>query len=154
MGRVEAIRIAPDNKLVAIIMKINMRGDLPQTTVAQMASAGITGIMFVDLDYRRPGSPDLSPKLTFPSEYPVIPSKPSEYARIISGINEIITKLNAIDVKGISDQLQATVCDIGGFFKGEQLQSVLTRVNQASASLQSLTNMADSVIGTVKIEVY
>ena len=142
VGRVEAIRIAPDNKLVAIIMKINMRGDLSQTTVAQLASAGITGIMFVDLDYRRPGSPDLSPKLTFPSEYPVIPSKPSEYARIISGINEIITKLNAIDVKAISDQLQATVGDIGGFFKGEQLQSILTRVNQASANLQSLTNKA------------
>ena len=138
----EAIRIAPDNRLVAVVMKINMQGDISKTTVAQLSSAGITGVIFVDLDYRRPGSPDLSPKLTFPSEYPVIPSKPSEYARIISGVNEIITKLNAIDVKGISDQLQATAGDIGGFFKKKELQSILTRVDQASANLQSLTEQS------------
>jgi phospholipid/cholesterol/gamma-HCH transport system substrate-binding protein len=152
VGRVEAIRIAPDNRLVAIYMKINLPGDLSKTVVAQLASAGITGIMFVDLDYREPGSPDLSPKLTFPSEYPVIPSKPSEYARILSGINEIISKLNAIDFKGISDQLQGTAGDISGFFKGEKLQSILTRVNQAAANLQALTGKANSVIGKVKID--
>jgi phospholipid/cholesterol/gamma-HCH transport system substrate-binding protein len=152
VGRVEQIRIAPDNRLVAIIMKINMRGDLSKTVVAQLSMAGITGIMFIDLDFRQPGEPDLSPKITFPSEYPVIPSKPSEYARIISGVNEIITKLNAIDVKGISDQLQAAVNDIGGFFKGEKLQSILTRVNEASANLQSLTSRADALLGKVKVE--
>jgi phospholipid/cholesterol/gamma-HCH transport system substrate-binding protein len=152
VGRVEAIRIGPDNKLVAIFMKINMPGDLSKTVVAQLSSAGITGLMFVDLDYRKPGSPDLSPKLTFPSEYPVIPSKPSEFARIISGINEIITKLNAIDVQGLSEQLKAAVGDVSGFFKGEKLQSILTRVNQASANLQALTGKANSVIGKVKID--
>jgi phospholipid/cholesterol/gamma-HCH transport system substrate-binding protein len=152
VGRVEQIRIAPDNRLVAIIMKINMRGDLSKTVVAQLSMAGITGIMFIDLDFRQPGEPDLSPKITFPSEYPVIPSKPSEYARIISGVNEIITKLNAIDVKGISDQLQAAVNDISGFFKGEKLQSILTRMNEASANLQSLTSRADALLGKVKVE--
>jgi len=152
VGRVEQIRIAPDNRLVAIIMKINMRGDLSKTVVAQLSMAGITGIMFIDLDFRQPDELDLSPKITFPSEFPVIPSKPSEYARIISGVNEIITKLNAIDVKGISDQLQATVSDISGFFKGEKLQSILTRVNEASANLQSLTSRADALLGKVKVE--
>lgn len=152
VGRVEAIRIAPDNRLVAIIMKINMRGDLSKTTVAQLSSAGITGIMYVDLDYRRPGSPDLSPKLTFPTEYPVIPSKPSEFGRIISGVNEIITKMNAIDFKAITDQLQGTVGDIGGFFKGKEMQSILTRLNQASANLQSLTGKANSIADKFKID--
>ncbi len=152
VGRVEAIRIAPDNRLVAIIMKINMRGNLSKTAVAQLSSAGITGIMFVDLDYRRPGSPDQSPTLTFPSEYPVIPSKPSELARIISGINEIITKLNAVDVKTILDQIQAAAGDIGGFFKGKELQSIVTRVNQASANLQSLLIKANSIADKVKID--
>jgi phospholipid/cholesterol/gamma-HCH transport system substrate-binding protein len=152
VGRVEAIRIAPDNKLVAIIMKINMRGDLAKTTLAQLSSAGITGIMYVDLDYRRPDSPDLSPKLTFPSEYPVIPSKPSEYARIISAINAIITKLNSIDFQGISNQITATAGDIGGFFKRKELQSILTQVDQASANLQSLTSKANSVVDKIKVD--
>jgi phospholipid/cholesterol/gamma-HCH transport system substrate-binding protein len=152
VGRVEQIRIAPDNKLVAIIMKINMRGDLAKIAVAQLAMAGITGYMFIDLDYRKYDEPDLSPKITFPSEYPVIPSKPSEYARILSGINEVITKLNAIDFKGIENQLHATMGDIAGLFKGEQLQSILARVNEASANLQSLTGKANSILGKVKVD--
>jgi phospholipid/cholesterol/gamma-HCH transport system substrate-binding protein len=152
VGRVEQIRIAPDNRLVAIIMKLNMRGDVSKTVVAQLAMAGITGYMFVDLDYRKPEDPDLSPKLTFPSEYPVIPSKPSEFARILSGINEVVTKLNAIDFKAIADQLQGTMNDISGLFRGEKLQSILTRVNEASANLKSLTAKTDSILGKVKVD--
>ncbi len=73
--------------------------------------------MFVDMDYRKTGSTGPLPKIDLSTEYPVIPRNLPEYARICSGVNEIITKLNAIDVKAISDQLQTTVGDIGGFFK-------------------------------------
>jgi phospholipid/cholesterol/gamma-HCH transport system substrate-binding protein len=108
--------------------------------------------MFIDLDHRKYDEPDLSPKITFPSEYPVIPSKPSEYARILSGINEVITKLNAIDFRGITEQLQATMRDISEPFKGEQLRSILSQVNQASANLQSLTGKMNSLVSKAKIE--
>ncbi len=47
---------------------------------------------------------------------------------------------------------KATVGDIGGFFKEKELQSILTRVNQASANLQSLTGKANSIVGKVKID--
>ncbi len=152
VGRVEAIRIAPDNRLVAVIMRINMPGDLTQTTVAQLVSAGITGLMSIDLDYRAADAPDLSPKLTFPSEYPVIPSRPSEFSRILTGINEVINKLNAIDVHGIAQQLQTTMADIGGLFKDEKLQNILTRLDQTSANLQSLSRRADQALGQVKVD--
>jgi phospholipid/cholesterol/gamma-HCH transport system substrate-binding protein len=152
VGRVEAIRIAPDNRLVAIIMKIDMQGDLSKTAVAQLSMAGITGIMFIDLDHRKPDELVSPPKFDFPSEYPVIPSKPSEYARILSGINEVITKLNAIDFKGIADQLQATMTDIADVFKGEKLQSILTRVDKASANLESLTGRANNVLAGLKVD--
>ena len=150
VGRVEAIRIAPDNRLVAIIMKINMRDDISKTTVAQLSIAGLTGITYVDLDYRHPGSPDLSPKLTFPSEYPVIPSKPSAIPSILSGANEIVTKLKAIDWKSIADQLHGTAGDISGFFTQKELHSILTRVNQASANLESLTAKANAIVDKSK----
>ena len=71
---------------------------------------------------------------------------------LFQGVNEIITKLNAIDVKGIPDQLQATAADIGGFFKKKELQSILTRVDQASANLQSLTGKANSIVDKAKVD--
>ena len=82
VGRVEDIRVAPDNRLIGVVMKINMRGELPRNGVAQLKAAGITGIMFVELDLKKPGEPDLSPKIDFPSEYPIIPTRPSEIQRL------------------------------------------------------------------------
>ena len=66
VGLVETIRVAPDNRHIGVVMKINMREDLQKNTVAQLKSAGITGIMFVELDLRKPDEPDFSPKIDFP----------------------------------------------------------------------------------------
>ena len=63
VGRVETIRVAPDNRLIGVVMKINLRDDLQKNSVAQLKAAGITGVMFVDLDRKKPGEPDLSPKI-------------------------------------------------------------------------------------------
>jgi hypothetical protein len=76
VGKVEKIRIAPDNRTVGVIMLINVEGNLPKMVVAQLVMKGGTGQAFVNLAPRRPNEPDLSPKVTFASEYPVIPSKP------------------------------------------------------------------------------
>src|SRR5512136_1350460 len=75
VGNVEKIRVAPDNKLIGVVMKIKLRDDLEKDTVAQLKSAGITGIVYVELDRKMPGAPDLSPPVSFASEYPIIPSK-------------------------------------------------------------------------------
>ena len=56
VGRVEQISVAPDNHLIAVVMKINLRDkNLPQTTIAQLKMAGITGMVFVELDRQKAG---------------------------------------------------------------------------------------------------
>ena len=63
VGRVESIRVAPDNKLIGVVMKINLRDeDLTRTAVAQLKVAGITGLVFVELDRRKPGEPEPDPQ--------------------------------------------------------------------------------------------
>ena len=42
--------------------------------------------------------------------------------------------------------------DIGGVFKGEKLQSLLTRVSEAAANLQDLPGKANAMIGKFKVE--
>ena len=58
VGRVEEIRIAPDNKTVAVVMLINLKDNLPRKVVAQLNMTGITGLMFVNLVPRKPDEPD------------------------------------------------------------------------------------------------
>jgi phospholipid/cholesterol/gamma-HCH transport system substrate-binding protein len=152
VGLVESIRVAPDNRNIGVVMKINRRDDLQKNAVAQLKSAGITGIMFVELDLRKPGEPDLSPKIDFPSEYPIIGSRPSEMQRLVAGVNEIVQKFNQVDAKGISDQLIATTKALEELIKGKQITSILARVDAAAGNLDRLTAQADKILGGLRLE--
>lgn len=152
VGRVEKIQVAPDNKLIGVVMKINLKEDLEHNAVAQLKAAGITGIMFVDLDRHDPREPDLSPKIDFPSEYPVIPSRPSEMSRIFAGINEIVQKFNQIDTKGLSGQLIATTKSIETFFQGKEMAKILAKVEATAANLEKLTERMEKAVAGGKLD--
>jgi phospholipid/cholesterol/gamma-HCH transport system substrate-binding protein len=152
VGLVESIRVAPDNRNIGVVIKINIRGGLQKNAVAQLKSAGITGIMFVELDLSKPDEPNLSPKIDFPSEYPIIPSRPSEMQRLVAGANEIVEKFNKIDAKGISDQLIATTKAMEDLIKGKQVTSILARVDAAAGNLDRLTARADKILGEAGLD--
>jgi phospholipid/cholesterol/gamma-HCH transport system substrate-binding protein len=152
VGMVNAIRVAPDNRLIGVVMKINMRDNLQKDAVAQLKAAGITGIMFVELNLKQPGEPDLSPKIDFPSEYLIIPTRPSEIQQIVSGINEVVKKFNEIDTKGISNQLIATTKAMEELFKGKEMKSILARVDAAAGNLERFTARADKMLAGVNLE--
>ena len=151
-GLVESIMVAPDNRNIGVVMKINMREELQKSAVAQLKSAGITGIMFVELDLRKPGEKDLSPKIDFPSEYPIIPSRPSEMQRLVAGANEIVEKFNQIDAKGISDQLISTTKALEELIQSKQITSILARVDAAAGNLDRLTARADKILGEAGLD--
>jgi phospholipid/cholesterol/gamma-HCH transport system substrate-binding protein len=109
VGRVETIRVAPDNTLIEVVMKINLKGKLDRDYVAQLKAAGITGIVFIDLDRKEPEKLDLSPKLTFASEHPIISSKPSDISQIVTSVQAILEDIKQIDARGISDQIKSTL---------------------------------------------
>jgi phospholipid/cholesterol/gamma-HCH transport system substrate-binding protein len=126
-GRVEKIRVAPDNRLIEVIMKISLRGKLEHEYIAQLKAAGITGIVFVELDRKEPGKPDLSPKITFASEYPIISSQPSDIKQLLTGIDNVIQSLNKVDTQGISDQIKSTL---------KVLESVVASLNNVIGSVE------------------
>ncbi|MFP3868801.1 MAG: MlaD family protein [Desulfobacteraceae bacterium] len=151
VGRVEAIEVAPDNRLIAVVMKIDLENNLSQTTVAQLSAAGITGIMYIDLDRPKPEEPDLSPEIDFPSEYPIIPSRPSERYKILSGIEEIVNKLKQIDTEGISEQIKSTTKEMETFLNGERMQAILAKVESAAANLEEVSGRVNKLVadGTI-----
>jgi phospholipid/cholesterol/gamma-HCH transport system substrate-binding protein len=152
VGLVESIRVAPDNRNIGVVMKINMKDELQKNAVAQLKSAGITGIMFVELDLRKPDEADLAPKIDFPSEYHIIASRPSELQRLVAGVNEIVEKFNKINAQGISDQLIATTKALEELITGKQITSILARVDAAAGNLERLTGRADKVLGEAGLD--
>ncbi len=152
VGRVEDIKVAPDNKLIAVVMKINLRGDLSKNIVAQLKVAGITGMVFVELNHRDPQEKDQSPKITFASEYPIIPSRPSELSKILGGVNVVVEKFNQMDTRGVVDQVKATAAEIEVFFKGPRMEAILNNVETTLVNIKNFTGRLDKLMASGKVD--
>jgi len=152
VGRVERIGVAPDNRLISVVMKVNLREDLPKTTIAQLKVAGITGMVFVELDRQKKGEAELSPKISFPSEYPVIPSRPGEIAKIMAGVNAVVDKFSQMDTRGIFDQVKSTVAQIEIFFRGKDMEAIIANVKGLTANLKNSSERIDKMIAAGRLE--
>ena len=163
VGRVEQIRVAPDNKLIAVIMKVQLQDDVEKNTVAQLKAAGITGIVFVELDRRNPDDPDFAPKLEFTPEYPVIPSRPSQISQILTSIDAVMEKVREVDfqevfsqgkkeLRDLSVQFQQTAKSIEDFFKGPTTQSILKNVESATRRADESLSRMEKILAEGNLE--
>jgi phospholipid/cholesterol/gamma-HCH transport system substrate-binding protein len=152
VGRVQRIRVAPDYKLVEVVMKVDLEGDLQQNTVAQLKVVGITGIVFIELDRKRPQDPDRSPHLNFAAEYPIIPSRPSELRQILSGVDEVIHNIKQIDFKGLSDQFKSAGKATENLLSGKKIQSILSNLESTTAGMDSAVSRIDDIISKGEVE--
>ncbi|MCX5893022.1 MAG: MlaD family protein [Deltaproteobacteria bacterium] len=153
VGRVEQINVAPDNHLISVVMKINLRdNNLSQTTIAQLKMAGITGMVFIDLDRQKAGELDLSPKVTFPSEYPIIPSHPSEIAKIMTGLNSVVEKFNQLDTQAVFKQFKSTAAEIEIFFKGKDMELIMANVKALTGNLKDSSQRIDKILAAGRLD--
>jgi len=127
VGRVEKIEVAPDSKLIEVVLKIEGLEEIEKDVVAQLSNVGITGLMFVELDRIETGEKVQTLKLDFPTPYHVIPSKPSDISQIMRGIDDVIKQVKDLDLGGISERLKSTLDSASG---------TLGKVNQAMADAE------------------
>jgi len=135
VGRVESIGVAPDSKLIEVILKIESGQKLERDIVAQLKSVGITGIMFVELDRKKEGEADRSPALSFPSEHPIVASKPSEISELLQGIDDVLNQFKSLDLEGISDRIKIAVDKISQSVDDANIKGIAADIE---ASLESL----------------
>lgn len=109
IGRVASIGVAPDSKLIQVVLKIESGQSLDRDIVAQLKDVGITGSKFVELNRKKMGEPDRSPPINFPSEYPIVASKPSEIGELLRGIEDVVKQIRSLDLKGISEKIKLTL---------------------------------------------
>jgi len=141
IGRVESIKVAPDSKLIQVLLKIESDQTLDRSIVAQLKDVGITGSMFVELDRKKETEPDRSPRITFPSEYPIVASKPSEFAELLRGFDDVLNHIKTIDLKGISDKLKLTLDNVSEMIADADVKGISTKLQ---SSLESAGRILDS----------
>jgi phospholipid/cholesterol/gamma-HCH transport system substrate-binding protein len=170
IGRVESISVAPDSELIKVILKIESGQTLDSNIVAQLKSVGITGSMFVELDRRQAGEADQSPTLSFPSEYPIVASKPSEISELLNNISQALNQIKALDLREISEKIKLTLDSINQkvseaevkrismkmessldrldhILDEQRWDKIMTSVETTTQSLNTLLNSADRSLG-------
>jgi len=151
IGVVDKIRVAPDYRLIEVIMKINYAGNL-DNTIAKLKTVGITGIVYVELDHRKTGDIYNSPKITFTPYYPVIPSNSSDIKQIFSGIDSVMEQIKQVDFKGISDQLKITAQSINTFVNGDEMKRIIKNFDTISANLDNAADKVNKIVSNGKID--
>jgi phospholipid/cholesterol/gamma-HCH transport system substrate-binding protein len=152
VGRIVKIGVAPDNKLIEVVMKIDLKNGLEANTMTQLKTVGITGIVFVELDRQDSGIHDMSPKIDFPAEYPVISSRPSEVRKILSGIGEVLDKMKMIDFREISEQIKATAKSADNFLAGGRTNRIMSNLESATTTLDKSMARLEKIISEGHLE--
>jgi len=137
---------------VEVVMKINLEGDIQKTIVTQLRAAGITGIVFVELDQKTPGAENLLSPTELPTPYPVIPSQPSQAKQMLSSVDRIMDKISQVDLPGISEQLIDTSHAIETFFTGREMKGILRSLDATAASLERGVGRIDRILAEGKVE--
>lgn len=140
VGRVERISVAPDGNLIQVVLKIESHQRLDRNIVAQMKSVGITGSMFIELDRKKNGDPDLSPALSFPSKYPIIASKPSNIHKMLHNIEVALTQIRTMNLNKVSEEIQSTLDRINGVIADANVKGI-------SQKIETSVGNADHILG-------
>jgi phospholipid/cholesterol/gamma-HCH transport system substrate-binding protein len=152
VGTIRAIRVAPDNKLVEVVMKISMEGGNEKNLTAKLRSAGLTGIVYIELDQSIEEDNELSPTLDFPAQYPVILSRPSDSKYILSMVDNIVSELRKIDIKGIFQEVKEITSGINHYVNGPRMKNIADNLESTTASLDRAVRQIEKLTAEGKLE--
>ncbi|MFH1350066.1 MAG: MlaD family protein [Pseudomonadota bacterium] len=141
IGRVERIGVAPDSKMIEVVLKIESVQGLDSDIVAQLKSVGITGSMFVELDRKKKGEPDRTPPLTFPTEYPIVASKPSDISELLKGLDDVLNQIKSVDLTGISDKIKLTLDNVNQMIADANIRGISSNIE---SSLEGVNRILDN----------
>lgn len=144
-GRIASINVAPDGRLVEVVMQINRGIDVNDSLRVQPALSGIAGGRFLQLHYPTSVSvAEMHPEINFKPPFPVIKSAPSGFEEMTLAAREVLNNLIRLDVEGISMNTVKFLKSTTDFFASEDLNTILKNLAEASIKLDNILLQADT----------
>lgn len=144
VGRVESISVAADSHLIQVVLELEPHFVMKEQVLAQLRVVGITGNMFIELDRQESGTTLQPPVLNFPTEFPVIASRPSEIKELFHDIDLIVEKITQIDIVGLTDKMEQTITHLDQAIQGADTAGI-------SKHLKSSLDRIDSTVEQSKL---
>jgi phospholipid/cholesterol/gamma-HCH transport system substrate-binding protein len=131
VGRVAKLNFDPvDPKRVQVLMQIDPTLKIHSDSVASIASQGLTGGSYVEIDGGTKNAPVLTPH--FWGEYPTIRSKPSAFQQLEQSAPQLVVKLNHA-----ADQLN----DVLNAKNRKAISAILTKLDGVLGDLRKTTGV-------------
>jgi phospholipid/cholesterol/gamma-HCH transport system substrate-binding protein len=145
-GRVKSISVAPDDRLIEVVMKIYLKDVIHRNTVAQVSLSGLSGVSFVSLSPGTTEELSLSPRINFPVKYPVIPTRPSELKLILSSLDETLGGIKQLDLRGISEQLKSTAKSLSEALSDKRMDKIMKDLERMAENLDNASRKVDAIV--------
>jgi paraquat-inducible protein B len=110
---------------------------------ARLASQGITGLAYIELDFADPVQFPIAP-VPWTPKYDVIPSEPSTLAKVQDAAETLLAHINAVDLDGLAKSAQRLLDDLHAqISEGGDAQRALAGVAALTASARAAVERAD-----------
>lgn len=139
IGRVTSISLMKNGQLVQVLMEIERGYDVGKNQAVEIKMGGLTGGNYLALVPAPENLKEVTPKIDFPTKYPVLPSAKGTIARIESALEDIFKKFNDSSSQG--GALSAWT-DVGTkankILSNKDIDETLSNLKSASASLNTI----------------
>ncbi len=145
-GSVKTIKVAPDGKLVEVVMQLDPKINIKDSLRVQPALAGIAGGKFLQLHYpSNPGLSEAHPTTNFDSPYPLIKSAPSGLEEIEIAMREVMNNFMQINTGEISESVTDFFRESTYFLSNKAIYKTIDNLNQSTSYLAKILQKADTV---------
>jgi len=137
VGRIQSINIAPDGRLVEVLMGIRSDFRMDSTIVAMMQITGITGLQVINLSSDTSGSVK-PPVYSFHVEYPVIPVAEGGFQAVSTMMTRVAEIIQELDVQGVTDEAETLLHNLNTILDSDRVNTMVEAILRNSDSLDEV----------------
>ncbi|NLP05705.1 MCE family protein [Candidatus Fermentibacteria bacterium] len=138
VGTVERIAVAPDGRLVEVVMDIESDFPVREDVVARLDLVGITGLKAINLRILGPGETASSVVHDFEPPCTEIPVMKSSMENLEVGLERLVEIVTVIDFEGISSQTVQLLQSLNEIMDSDSLSMLISSLARTSSRIDTL----------------
>ncbi|MEI7448621.1 MAG: MlaD family protein [Desulfomonile sp.] len=151
VGRIKAIRMAPDGRLIEVVMSLDRNFKLTDDMGIKMNLLGLTGQKYLEMDTFRPDQVREMIDLDFTPPYRVINTYSSDIREIGNALEKIFHKVNALDVDRISNHLLKVAVRLDKILADPKLDAIGSDAADALREIKDTARKFNEEISRVQV---
>ena len=144
IGRVEDIKLAPDGRLIEVIMRVDSgKFKARREHIVLLRGSSLTGIKYLEVELKNDQFSETL-QLTFTSEYKVVPSVRS--ADVPGLIDSMKKQIDNLDAKTISEKLVKVLDELDLLIAQNNWQPVVSNLQHTASAVNRISSEIDTYV--------